>query len=196
MLWCLPAYIFLGLGAALVGSALLRRLRPRLPRMSRAGLFAIVLAAFYAVAFALESLWTRADVYNYVSVPSELTLWAGTGHQLPVYSPLLLALYCLAFTVLRESRDDRGRCMVDRDLDDLRVGPRAKSLASILAVCGYAFLATLFAYQVPWSWLAMRGDTAPVLPSYMRDGVYCGQPGQPLCAGQYLEKLRDQHQGG
>jgi hypothetical protein len=194
-LWCLAAYIFLGLGAALVGSAVLRFLRPRLPRLSRAGLFATVLAVFYAIAFCLELVWIRGDVYNYVSVPSELTLWAGTTHQLPVYSPLLLGLYGLAFTVLRESRDDRGRSFVDRDVDDLRAGPNAKTVVSTLAVCGYAFIATLIAYQIPWSWLAMRGDTAPTLPSYMRDGVYCGQPGQPLCAGQYLDRLRADDNG-
>jgi hypothetical protein len=191
MLWCLPAYIFLGLGAALVGSAILRRLRAWFPAMSTVGLFGLVLLAFYAIAFLLENLWIRGDVYNYVSVPSSLTLWAGTTHQLPLYSPLLLGLYGLAFTWLRESKDDRGRSAVERDVDELPVGPRAKTVVSTLAVCGFAFVSVLITYQLPWSWLAMRGDSHPTLASYMRSGIYCGQPGEPLCASQYLQRLRD-----
>jgi hypothetical protein len=195
-LWCLPAYIFLGLGAALVGSAILRFLRPRLPRASSVSLFAIVLVCFYGLAFCLELLWTRGEVYNYVSVPGDLSLWAGTTNQIPVYSPLLLGLYCLGFTWLRESKDDRGRSAVERDIDRLSLAPRSKALASTLAVIGFAFAVTLAAYQVPWSWLAMKGDSHPELPSYMRSGIYCGQQGQPLCANQYLEKLRSDNQAG
>jgi hypothetical protein len=143
MLWC-PAYIFLGLGAALVGSAILRRLRAWFPAMTTVGLFALTLLVFYAIAFLLENVWIRGDVYNYVSVPSSLTLWAG---QLPLYSPLLLGLYGLAFTWLRDTQDDRGRSAVERDLDEVPVGPRARTVVSTLAVCGYAFVSVLITYQ-------------------------------------------------
>jgi hypothetical protein len=193
LLWCLPAYIFLGLGAALVGSAMLRWLRAWFPAMTTVGLFGVVLLAFTVIAFALENIWIRADVYNYVSVPSSLTLWAGTTHQIPIYSSLLLGLYCLGFTWLRDSKDDDGRSAVERDIDDLPIGRRAKTVVSTLAVCGYTFVTVLVTYQVPWSWLAMKGNSHPVLPSYMRSGIYCGQPGEPLCAGEYLNRIRNDY---
>jgi Spirocyclase AveC-like len=192
LLWCLPAYIWLGLGASVVGTAMLARLRTRFERLSTVAMYAIVLATFY-VAFALiENVWLRTQVYTYVSVPSSLSLWAGKTYQFPVYSPLLIGLYCLSYTWLRDSRDRRDRCAVDRNVDGLRLGCRTKTLLSLLAVTGYAAATTLVAYQIPWDWLSMTaGPKAfPVLPSYLRPGQDCGQPGKPLCASEYLYRLR------
>jgi Spirocyclase AveC-like len=192
LLWCLPAYIWLGLGASLVGSALLGRLRARYPSLSTVAMYLIVLATFYLVFAVVENIWLRTQVYTYVSVPSSLSLWAGKTYQFPLYSPLLIGLYCLSYTWLRDSRDGRDRCAVDRDVDRLRMGRRARALLSLLAVTGYAAVTTMVAYQVPWDWLSMNaGPKAfPVLPSYLRPGEDCGQPGTPLCASEYLYRLR------
>jgi Spirocyclase AveC-like len=193
LLWCLPAYIWLGLGAALVGTAILDRVRARYARLPDAGAYLVVLATFY-IAFALiENVWLRTHVYDYVSVPSALTLWAGKLYQFPIYSPLLIGLYCLSYTWLRDTRDATGRCAVDRDLATLALSKRAKTSLSVLAVTGYAAVTTLVAYQIPWDWLSMTaGQKAfPVLPSYLVRGEDCGQPGTPLCASEYLERLRD-----
>jgi hypothetical protein len=46
------------------------------------------------------------------------------------------------------------------------------------------------AYQIPYGWFSMTGDSHPKLPSYLQPGLYCGQEGKPLCAGQYLKKMR------
>jgi hypothetical protein len=193
LLWCLPAYIWLGLGAALAGTALLDRLRARYAHLSTVGLYLIVLAIFYVVFALIENIWLRTHVYDYVSVPGALTLWAGKIYQFPIYSPLLIGLYCLSYTWLRDGRDRHDRCAVDRDVDRLRVPKRVKSLLSLLAVTGYAAVTTLVAYQIPWDWLSMTAGAKafPVLPSYLVPGEDCGQPGTPLCASQYLERLRD-----
>jgi hypothetical protein len=41
-----------------------------------------------------------------------------------------------------------------------------------------------------FSWLPMTGDSHPELPSYLQSGLYCGQPGRPICPGQLLQEMR------
>ena len=193
--WCMPAYIWLGVGAAIVGCGYLNMLRRRLPQVSTVALYGIVLITFMIVFGILATTWNRTGVYSYVSSPRPLTLWAGTPHQLPLTELLFISSYCLMFTWLRESRDVKGRCAVDRDIDDLRTGPAGKAVLSTLAVCGWAGFTTLAAYQIPNDWISMTGgrDSIPVLPSYLQGSVYCGQPDKPLCPNQYLDKLRQQY---
>lgn len=198
--WCMPAYIWLGVGAAIVGCAYLDLLRRRLPRASTVALYGIVLLTFTVAFGCLATIWNRTGVYTYISSPNALTLWAETTHRLPLTELLFIASYCLMFTWLRDSRDANGRCAVDRDVDALRVGSRMKTLLSVLAVTGWAGFTTLAAYQIPNDWMSMTGgrDSIPVLPSYQQGSVYCGQPGKPLCPNQYLDELQHTygHPGG
>jgi hypothetical protein len=52
----------------------------------------------------------------------------------------------------------------------------------------------MVASQIPWSWMSMHAEREglPVLPSHFQPGQNCGQPGQPLYASGYLNKLRDE----
>ncbi|HTK64314.1 MAG TPA: spirocyclase AveC family protein [Pseudonocardia sp.] len=196
--WCMPAYIWLGVGAAIVGCAYLDAMRRRFPTLSTVAAYAITLVSFMAVFAVIASVWNRTQVYTYVGQPNAVTLWADQPYRLPVTELLFIATYCLLFTWLRDSRDADGRCAVDRDLDSLRVGPRAKTVVSALAVCGYAGFTTLAGYQIPNDWVAMFGgvDSVPALPSYLQGGQFCGQPGKPLCPNQYLDQLRTGYRNG
>ena len=191
LFWCLPAYIWLGVGAAILGCAILDGLRRRFPRMSTVSLY-LLLQLIYMLAFTLlATLWNRTQVYTYMSAPPGLTLWYGKTWQLPLYEPLCIAAYCLGYTWLRDSRDANGYCAVDRDLAKRHYSPAARTLLSLLAVCGFAGFTTIAAYQIPDDWFAMKGESEPALPSYLRPGMWCGQPGEPLCAGQYLIQQRE-----
>jgi hypothetical protein len=195
LLWCMPAYIYLGLGLALVGCTILDRLRRRFPMLPTVAAFSVVFAAFYVFDLVLENFWIHHEVYTYVSVPGRLTLNAGSLHQFPLYEPILIALYGISFTWLRDSRDGQGRCAVDRDVDEMRIGRRFKGTLSVLAISGYIAATTMVAYQIPWSWMSMQGERTsfPVLPSYLQPGQNCGQPGLPLCASGYLDQLHHDH---
>ena len=111
---------------------------------------------------------------------------------LPAYIWLGLGA-ALSYTWLRDGRDRNDRCAVDRDVDRLAYGARVRTLLSVLAVTGYAAVTTLVAYQIPWDWLSMTAGARsfPLLPSYLVPGEDCGQPGTPLCASEFLERLRD-----
>jgi hypothetical protein len=194
--WCMPAYIWLGVGAAIVGCAYLDVLRRRWVRLSTVGAYGIVLVSFMVVFGLIASVWNRTQVYTYVGQPNAVTLFADQPYRLPVTELLFIATYCLLFTWLRDSKDAAGRCAVDRDIET--VPARWRTLVSTLAVCGYAGFTTIAGYQVPNDWVSMFGDvdSIPALPSYLQGGQFCGQPGKPLCPNQYLDQLRIDHETG
>ena len=189
VLWAGAMYTYFGLGAALVGCGLLNRLRRRYTRVSTVWLYAAVYLAFCVGDFLVEvPLFVLPKVYVFSGVPRFGTLWAGEIYQFPIYEMLLASVFALGFTWLRDSRDDRGRSAVERGVDELRVGPRAKGLVSFLAICGAALVIAL-SYFLPYSWLSMKADSYPALPSYLRTAAYCGQPDRPLCPSQYIRQL-------
>jgi hypothetical protein len=196
--WCMPAYIWLGVGAAIVGCAFLNALRRRFIAVSTVVLYGIVLLSFMIAFGCLATLWNRTGVYTYVSSPDALTLWAHTSHRLPLTELLFISSYCLMFTWLRDSLDENGRCAVDRGVDTVNVNANIKTLLSTLAVCGWAGFTTLVVYQIPNDWISMTGgrDSIPALPSYQQGSLYCGQPGKPLCPNQYLDQLRHTYGSG
>ena len=191
LLWCLPAYIWLGVGAAIFGCAVLRWLRTRFPNMSTVNGYIVLQLLFMVIFACLATFWNRTEVYTYLSIPEGLGLWVGETYQLPLYEPLCIGFYCLGYTWLRDSMDDRGRCAVDREADKLPFSNAGKTLMSTLAVCGFAAVTTIVAYQVPFVYFAMKGDSHPQLPSYLQPGLWCGQEGKPLCANQYLNQQRE-----
>ncbi|OCK78142.1 hypothetical protein K432DRAFT_406706 [Lepidopterella palustris CBS 459.81] len=95
LLWCLPAYIWLSVGAAITGTNLLDFVWGRFPWVGRMGGYVLLQAFYMAVFTGLATFWNRTQVYTYVScAPWPLTLWYGTTHQLPLYEPFLIGLYC------------------------------------------------------------------------------------------------------
>jgi hypothetical protein len=75
-------------------------------------------------------------------------------------------------------------------VDDLEVETFTKELLSTLAVCGWAAATTAIVYMVPLSWLCVTGDSHSALPSYPQSEMYCGQPGETLCLGQQLKRIK------
>ncbi len=190
VLWAGAMYTYFGLGAALVGCGVLNRLRRRYRRVSTVWLYAAVYLVFCVGDFLVEvPLFVLPKLYVFSGVPRFGTLWAGEIYQFPIYEMLLAGAFALGFTWLRDSRDDGGRSAVERGIDELKVGARAKGLVSFLAICGATLVIALGAYFLPYSWLSMKADSYPALPSYLRTAAYCGQPDRPLCPSQYIRQL-------
>jgi len=143
-----------------------------------------------AVFFSRTTFWNRTQAYTYVSLPRGLTLWYEETYQLLLYEPSLIGMYCWGYTWLRDTRDANDRCAIDREVDDLEVGTFTKELLSTLTVCGWAAATTAIVYMVPLSWLCMTGDSHSALPSYPQSEMYCGQPGETLCLGQQLKRIK------
>jgi hypothetical protein len=196
LLWCLPAYIWLGVGAAILGCSFLDRLRKQWLHTPDIFFWILLQIGYMCIFTCLAMFWNRTQVYTYVSVPRNLSVWYCETYQLPIYEPFLIGMYCMGYTWLRDTRDSNGRCAIDREVDQLPFNTLTKELLSILAVCGWAAATTMFGYMIPFSWLGMFGEGHPTLPSYLTSGIYCGQPNGPICPGQHLAQLRLQELRG
>jgi len=191
LLWAWAMYTYFVVAAALLGSKLLRFLERRYPAMSSAGLWAITYAVFFVADILIElPLFVHQGVYAYAGVPKALSLFAGRSYQFPMYEPVFVALVCFSATWLRESRDDRGRSRVERGVDELRIGRRAKEAVSFAAITGFTISLLTLAYFIPFSWMSMQSDSYPALPSYLKTNAYCGTPGTGRpCPSQLVDRI-------
>ena len=86
LLSCLPVYIWLRVGAAILGCSILGKLRQAFPRMGTIATYSFVQLVYMAIFFSLATFWNRTQVYIYVSLPRRLALWYGETYQLPLMS--------------------------------------------------------------------------------------------------------------
>lgn len=190
-LWAMPLYMYFGLLAAMIGGRVLAILGRRLPSASKVTLYTILFILVTIGDFIVEfSALVYPQLYVFSGTPKSMTLFAGEIYQFPVYHSVFAAVFAVMITWLRESRDSADVSAVERGLDRLAVSDRIKGALSFLAITGWATLAAL-GYFVPFAWMSMQADSYPKLPSYLTTSAYCGQPGTPLCASQYLNELQD-----
>jgi hypothetical protein len=175
-----PATIWGIFGSSLIGCALIERLRRRHPTMSNLALFACLGAIFGLADIVFETVLVRGlETAAYPDSPHFLTLFAGKPYQLPVLEPVCIIPLFLGVTAIRYFRDSEGRSVVERGAEQIR-SPRFRQLASLLAVTGALHVVMVVGYQLPWQLVALKADTAPVMPSYFRIGD-CGSEPDHTC---------------
>lgn len=180
------SYVVLTFGGSLLGCAVLRLLHGRYPRLGRLGLYSALGAFIVVVDFFLEAmLFIRTGIFAYPGAPHSLTLWAGDQYQFPLYQPIGLAVFVLIMSAVRWERDDHGRSFAERGVDELQIPRRACSIVSFLALCGFMHVTFLVTYYVPYNWFALKADTFPALPSYMRAGI-CGKGTDYACPSEFV----------
>jgi hypothetical protein len=191
LLWAAPLYVYCGIAAAMLGCKALAVMRNRWPTMSTVGLYTILYVAFVVGDFIFEfGLFVAPQLYVFPGVKEDLSLFAGTLHQFPIYHSLFAGIFAGAITWLRDSRDDTGRSAVERGASHL--SRRVQGTLSFLAITGFATMAALFGYFLPFGYASMAADTYTNLPSYLSSGAYCGDAGKPKCPAQYLNDLQQQ----
>ena len=168
------AYIWWIFGMAFVGCAVMRRVKARHPDLTLMGLFAICFMAFFVIDLIFEFLFIFTfQVWAYSAVYKPLTLFAGRSYQFPLYQPFLMGLMSVLLAAMRYCRDDTGRSFVERGVDQLGVGERARKAMSFLAICGYLqFGVFIVGNAVPYILFSNLANTTATLPSYLRS---------PLC---------------
>jgi hypothetical protein len=191
LLWAAPLYVYCGIAAAMLGGKGLDLMRRRFPAASTVGLYFALYLAFVGGDFVFEfCLFVLPQLYVFPGVNGHLSLFAGTLHQFPIYHSVFAGLFAGSITWLRDSRDDSGRSAIERGADHL--SRRARGTLSFLAITGFATMAALFGYFLPFSYASMSADTYTNLPSYLSTGAFCGDRGKPECPAQYLNHLQQQ----
>jgi hypothetical protein len=169
-----PAYVSWCFGSVLLGCFILRTVRQRFPRVSTVGAFAVLFAIFVTLDLIFEQLlMVRTGLWGYPGAPRLLTMWGGRQWQFPVWAALFTASMSLTWTATRWFKDDRGRSFVERGVEELGFSKRVRTLVSFLAVVGFLHLGTFVTYFFPFNAMALKADTWPAMPSYMRAGI-CG----------------------
>jgi Spirocyclase AveC-like len=81
-------------------------------------------------------------------------------------------------------RDDHGRSLPERGIDQLRIGERRKTFARFLAIAGMCQLSILLTYNIPYQLYALHSQMSPVyLQQPWRLGEVCGPDTNYDCPG-------------
>jgi hypothetical protein len=186
ILFVFAMYVWFVAGFVFLGRWILGRLRARFPGASTMALVAALFGICFALDFAFEFLILRTEIYAYAGIPRDLSLWYGEPYQYPVHSAFLGATVLTGLSTFRYFRDDTGLTFAERGLRELALPAPARHLVSTLAVIGFAHFWVVVAYFVPFTLsVALQADTAPALPSYMRDGL-CGRGTAFACPSEYV----------
>lgn len=185
LLWVFGAYVLGMFLPMLVVCAGMRKAKDRWPQMGRLGLAAVAWVLIGVFLLTLEVLWIRTQQYSYMGAVRWLSIFPGTPYQYPLYNWVLWTNFWTAMTCLRYFRDDKGRTVVERGVDDLKVSPRQSGAVRFLALLGVCNLMYLFMYNVPMNFFGMHADSYPkkiLERSYMTSGV-CGLGTDYACPG-------------
>ncbi len=194
----LPEPIFVaipGYGAMVYSQAvfvlwLLRKAKKRWPDLGVMGTIATMIVGLTIVDTIIEMLLMSTGLYAYPGGIRVITLFAGETYQLPLSETFLFGgLGLSAIAALSYFRDDRGRTIVERGVDTLKVSTKGRTLVRFCAVFGAVHLSFILLYSVPQQWFAVHSDQFPEgYKSYMIndmcksgvDGNTCPGPGVPM----------------
>ncbi len=178
-------YVWWVCAAALIGCAVLRKVRDRYPRMSVLRSIGILFAVIVVLELATEIFFIRAGAWAFPGAIRSMTLWAGSRYQVPLYEPVLVGVWCSGIAAFRYFRDDRGLSLAERGVERLRLPQRARTPVRVLAVIGAMHFWYIASYFIPYNALAVKADTFPALPSYLRAGI-CGTGTDYACPSEYV----------
>lgn len=175
-LWALSAYFWLVGIPAYAGSRFMGWLRLRNPSISGLRMVSYAYLAFCVFDLLLESFITRTQLFNYGSTVPELTLWAGTDHQFPIYETISWAGTYTGLACLHFFRDDHGRSFPERGIEKLKLGSGALlTFARYLAIMGACQLVMLVTYNIPYVYWGMHAEMAkPFVEREWRTAGVCG----------------------
>jgi Spirocyclase AveC-like len=182
-LWALSAYFWLVGIPAYCGSRFMGWLRVRDPQIGSWRMVAYAYLAFCVFDLILESFITRTQLFSYGSVVPELSLWAGTDHQFPLYETASWAGTYTVLASLHFFRDDQGRSLPERGIASLRIrSGRLQTFARYLAIMGVCQLAILFTYNIPYVYWGQHAEMADVfIQREWRTAGVCGPKTPYVC---------------
>jgi hypothetical protein len=185
-----PAYTCLVFSQVMFILWLLRKAKARWPAMGWGRTIAVIVVGLTVTDTIVESTVLRMGVYAYPGGIRGLTLFAGETYQMPLTETFFFGgLGFGAIAALMHFRDDKGRTVVERGMEQVRFGQRGRQVVKFLAIFGAVHGAFVVLYMVPCQWLATHSDPFPAgYPSYLTngmcasgsDGRTCPGPGVPM----------------
>ena len=156
------AYLWMvGLGGW-AGSRYMTRQRRMDPGRSNGRLLWQTFGVMVLVDLLVESAMVHTQLINYPRTIPELTLWAGTDHQFPLYEALSWPGTFIIISSLHFFRDDQGRSWPERGIDSIRIkSGKVRTLARFAAIAGVCQLAILVTFNIPYQVWGLHAGPVP-----------------------------------
>ncbi len=179
-----PLYAWWFVLFGIVFCAMARKLRQYRPDIGKPAIFAVGVLVLGLMDFVLENIFIHSHLFAYSAVINALSLYAGQTYQFPWYEAVIVGVFCSIVGMIRLNRDDRGRSVVERGVDEMQVGSRAKTGLRILAFLGLSN--TMFVIlNVLYIWISFYVSPMPHYPSYLNNDM-CGAAVSTPCPGPHV----------
>lgn len=179
--------VFMFPACILFGCWVLRKWQARRPATGKVGLFFVCAAAMIVADFVLELPFLRFQLYAFPGGIQSLSIWGGKTYQFPLNELVGWGLVMTTITLVRFHRDDRGRTVVERGIDQVTASPKVKQLISLGAIIAVVQL-TFLVFNIGTAFFSANADEFPKgYKSWMLNGI-CGEgtgypcpaPGVPI----------------
>jgi hypothetical protein len=193
-----PLYVYFFWLACAMGSWVMRRIATQWPSAGKPTLIGGCFVVILAFDFVLEGLiwmpggaWTLAGGH----VP---VLFEGTYHQFTINEWFPVSMTLTAVACIRHFRDDRGRTVAERGVDELGATPRRKLGLRVLAITGAVHVAMFTCYVAPNFVFGLHTRAWPAdirKRSYFTDYI-CADGTDRACPGPTIPNVRNDNAGG
>lgn len=164
---------------------MMRAARRRWPRLGKTGIVTLLVLLGMYFDLTIEFLMMRTGLYHYGGAYRGFGVaFEGHYYQFPLYEMVLFGGLFAGFAGLRYFRNDKGESIVERGVDDLRVGAKGKTWVRFLALTGVFNLMYLI-YSVSMALISAHGGYWPediLKRSYFTSSV-CGPRVDMACPG-------------
>ena len=179
------AYVWGIFGVAMTGNVVMRKAKARWPQLGTRGLIGVCFAFFIVVEGIVEPLMVLSGIAAYPGGIPWLTLFHGKYYQFPLTEWFLWSVAWTAWSCLRYFRDDKGRTVVERGVDEIQANPRRNTLRRFFALAGACNAIYLVLFNIPAAIVGLYSGPWPediTKRSYLTDG-YCGPGTEYACPG-------------
>src|SRR5882757_5671385 len=131
-----PLYLWCIFGVVVVANRLMKKVQTRFPRMSNFQLIMLTVAAFIVWDLFWELTFIRIGYWTYPTTPAFGTIFGDHWYRIHLTEPICWGTAWASFAIVRYFRDDKGRTIADKGLDQLHVSDKGKSVMRFLSLYG------------------------------------------------------------
>jgi uncharacterized protein DUF5135 len=193
-----PLYVYFLWLACVMGSWVMRRIAARWPGAGKPTLIGGCFLVILAFDFVLEGvIWMRGGLWTLAGghVP---VLWSGTYSQFTINEWFPVSMTLTAVACIRYFRDDRGRTIAERGIDELRTTSGRKLAPRVLAITGAVHAVMFACYTAPNFVFGLHTNEWPAdvqKRSYFTNYI-CGAGTDRACPGPAVPNVRNDNNGG